>query len=175
MTACNGLPPLTPPRMQIAILGSMPGVASLDAQQYYAHPRNSFWALIETLFGVSSHLAYRLRCAALLEAGIGLWDVLGYCERRGSLDTAINTKTAQANDLVGWIAGQPLQTLGLNGTMAARMFDHHCAKSLRTAGLLAKVRVVKLPSSSPANATYSFAAKLAAWRSLTAQESSHQP
>ena len=159
--------------MRIAIFGSMPGERSLAKQQYYAHPRNSFWLLMEHLFAVPAQLAYAQRCAALCACGVGLWDVLASCTRHGSLDASIDAASAKANDLAGWLAGHPLHTLGCNGALAAKMFARYCQQPLHAAGLLAGVHIVQLPSSSPAHAAVSFAAKLNAWRGLTNRQTPH--
>lgn len=67
----------------------MPGVKSLAVAQYYAHPRNSFWRLVESIFGINATLPYEERLRRLGAAGVGFWDVLKHCERRGSLDVDI--------------------------------------------------------------------------------------
>jgi hypoxanthine-DNA glycosylase len=149
------------------VLGSMPGVASLRAGQYYAHPRNAFWPLMQALFGVPSSAPYATRLAALGEAGVGLWDVLAECERDGSLDSAIDPGSVAVNDLPGVLARHPgLGVIALNGGTAARLFDRHLAP--RLGPRLAALRVLRLPSTSPANAARSFDEKLEAWTALSA-------
>jgi len=139
------------------LLGSFPGVASLNATQYYAHPRNQFWRLIGAVIDEDLvSLAYPARLQRLLANGYGLWDVLAACHRKGSLDSAI--RHAQPNDFVGLRAQAPkLARVCFNGKTAGRF-----APVLSEAGY----RTVVLPSSSPANATLSFAEKLAAWETL---------
>ena len=97
---------------------------------------------------------YARRCDWLLEHGVGLWDVYAACERVGSLDSDI--RQAQPNDLK-WLqnACPQLQAIAHNG---GESFKH--AKHTQTLG----VPVYRLPSSSPANATWSFERKLHAWR-----------
>lgn len=143
---------------RVLILGSLPGVASLAAQQYYAHPRNQFWPLLAAVLKQPNlpALAYPARLQALLAAGIGLWDVVAQAQRRGSLDA--NIRDAQANPLPALIAQLPrLHTVAFNGATAAR-----AAVQLTPYPWL---RVLPLPSSSPAH-TLAFAEKLAAWQAL---------
>lgn len=143
---------------QLLILGSLPGVASLAAQQYYAHPRNQFWPLLAAVLAQPElpALAYPERLQRLLTAGVGLWDVVAQAQRRGSLDA--NIRDAQSNPLPALIAQLPrLDTVAFNGATAAR-----AASQLRPYPWLS---VLQLPSSSPAH-TRPFADKLAAWRAL---------
>ena len=160
------LEPISPPAIKAVILGSMPGIASLRARQYYAHPRNAFWSLVSDVFGVIADQSYPQRCQQLRERGIGLWDVLAKCVRPGSLDSDIKDDSAVANDLEGWLEGQPVRVIGLNGTVAAKMYERHCAPGLARRVNAETIRVVKLPSSSPANARLDYQAKLASWRKL---------
>ena len=155
---CQSFPPSSSPDAEVLILGSMPGQASLQAQQYYAHPRNQFWPLLAAVLKQPDlpALAYPARLQALLAAGIGLWDVVAQAQRRGSLDA--NIRDAQANPLPALIAQLPrLHTVAFNGATAAR-----AAVQLTPYPWL---RVLPLPSSSPAH-TLAFAEKLAAWQAL---------
>lgn len=145
----------------------MPGVASLRAGQYYAHPRNAFWPLMQALFGVPSGTPYAERLAALGEAGIALWDVLAECEREGSLDSAIAPGSVAVNDIRGFLERHPgLRVIALNGGTAARLFDRHIARSL--GAKRETLCVLRLPSTSPAHAARSFAQKAEAWAALPA-------
>ncbi|PRC53952.1 DNA-deoxyinosine glycosylase, partial [Mycobacterium sp. ITM-2017-0098] len=71
------------------ILGNMPGVRSLDEQQYYAHPRNAFWRITGEPLGFDPAAPYPERVAALTGAGVAAWDVLKHCRRIGSLDASV--------------------------------------------------------------------------------------
>ena len=150
-----GLPAVAGPDTRLLLLGSFPSVASLNAAQYYAHPRNQFWALLGALFEVDlPALPYAARVDAVLCRGVGIWDVYAACRREGSLDASITA--GEANDLAGLVATLPrLQGIAHNGGASARFLR-------QTRGLAAQVW--QLPSSSPANASWSFARKLAAWR-----------
>ncbi|MCZ8164420.1 DNA-deoxyinosine glycosylase [Silanimonas sp.] len=167
MSRIASFAPAIPAVPRALVLGSMPGVASLRAGQYYAHPRNAFWPLMQALFAVPSRAPYAERLAALGEAGVALWDVLAECEREGSLDSAIAPASVAVNDITGLLASHVgLRVIALNGGTAARLFDRHVAPAL--AARLAAMRVLRLPSTSPAHAARSFVEKADAWAALSA-------
>ena len=151
----EGLAPIADADTRLIVLGSFPGAASLHAQQYYAHPRNNFWPMLSALWAIDlAALPYRQRLVVLRARGLGLWDVYASCRREGSLDTAI--EDAALNDLATLRRRAPaLQAVAHNGGESAR--------SMRITAALG-VPVLKLPSTSPANASWSFERKLAAWR-----------
>jgi hypoxanthine-DNA glycosylase len=155
--ALTGLAPVIDERTRILVLGSFPGAASLAAQQYYAHPRNLLWPILSALTGEPlAALPYEERLPRLLAHGFGLWDVLGACEREGSLDSAI--RKPAANDFARLRELCPLlETVGFNGQTSGKFAPQFAAAGYRT---------VVLPSTSPAHASMSLDAKLAAWRCL---------
>jgi hypoxanthine-DNA glycosylase len=151
----RGLAPVLSRGTRLVVLGSFPGAASLEAQQYYAHPRNHFWPIVGAL--LDEPLAakpYTDRVTVLRDRGVGVWDVYASCRRAGSLDAAIEDATP--NDLA-WLARHAPQLVAVahNGSESAR--------SMRATRALG-VDVWRLPSTSPANASWSFERKLAAWR-----------
>jgi hypoxanthine-DNA glycosylase len=153
----SGLAPVIAPDTRILVLGSFPGAASLAAGQYYAHPRNQFWPLVSALVGEDlAALAYAERLPRLLAHGFGLWDVLGACERKGSLDAAIRNPAANDFDRLRHLCPR-LETVGFNG-QASGKFAPQFAK--------AGYRTVVLPSSSPAHAALRFEQKLCEWKRL---------
>ena len=148
---------------RVLLLGSMPGVASLEAARYYAHPRNRFWPLMHALFGVDTAASYAARLQALLDHRIGLWDVIGQCERRGSLDTAIVAASIVVNPLPALLAALPqLRMVACNGTAAAQAWRRHVQPLLLIE--LRALPVVALPSTSPANASWSLPQLAVAWQ-----------
>lgn len=164
MAIVRSFPPILGPRPRVLVLGSMPGVASLEAGQYYAHPRNAFWPIMGELCGFDAAVPYRRRCAALKRAGIAVWDVLGACERPGSLDSAIVADTEEPNDLIGLFTEQrSINRVVFNGGKAEQAFRRHVLAELPD-GVEERVALGRAPSTSPANAGQSFAQKRAAWR-----------
>ena len=165
----QGLAPVVGPRTQLLVLGSFPGVASLAVQQYYAHPQNQFWRLLQALWPAHPQPGpqdYAGRCAWLLERGLGLWDVYDSCERQGSLDAAI--RRPQVNEFAALHARCPqLRGLAHNG---AESFRHAGAAlaALNAAGGQTPLQAFKLPSTSPANAAWSFERKRMAWHDALA-------
>lgn len=157
----EGLPPVLARHTRLVILGSFPGVASLQVQRYYAHPRNAFWPLLGAIWGLAdlAQAPYRQRLAEVRRRGLGLWDVYGACRREGSLDSAI--EAGEPNDLALLKRrARGLLAVAHNGGESARFMA-------ASAGL--GVAVHRLPSSSPANASWSFECKLHAWRAAFAQ------
>jgi double-stranded uracil-DNA glycosylase len=152
----RGLPPWAGPWTSILVLGSFPSVASLEARSYYGHPRNHFWPILEAVYGLSAGTGVRSRRAYLRSLGIGLWDVLGECERRGSLDSRI--REAAPNRLLSFLAGLPaLERILLNGSYAARTFSRLMGAALPALGESESLKlpggravaVIALPSTSP--------------------------
>ena len=156
----QGLPPVIARQTRLVVLGSFPGAASLQAQQYYGHPRNQFWALLGVIWGVElKAMPYEQRLRELSQRGLGLWDVYASCRRKGSLDTAI--QAPELNDLTCLRQLAPgLRHVAHNGAESARAMQQVAVMGFD---------VLRLPSSSPANASWSFERKLAAWRAAFIQ------
>jgi hypoxanthine-DNA glycosylase len=155
-----GFPPVGDANTHTLILGSFPGVASLAATQYYAHPRNRFWELLGEVIGQPLRpLSYEDRLSAVLKHGVGLWDVIAEAQRDGSLDSAIRSHLG--NDLHTLLASMPrLRTIGFNGGTAAKIGEKALGETAR------RYRIVRLPSSSPAYAAMCYRDKLAIWATL---------
>lgn len=156
----SGLPPLVSDQTRLLILGSFPGVASLVAQQYYGHPQNQFWRILQAIWPSSpiptGTDSYQIRSNWLLARQLGVWDVYASCEREGSLDSRIRRPVV--NDFAA------LQRL----CPRLEAIAHNGGESFKHAGhtALLGLPVYKLPSTSPANASWSFERKLAAWREV---------
>jgi len=154
-----GLPPILPsssdPLPHTLVLGSGPSDASLKEQKYYAHAQNAFWKVMGSILGFDSNLPYEQRTAQLTRHGIVLWDVLASFKRQGSMDNAIQSPVV--NNFAAFFAEHPsIRSIGLNGGSAAAFFKKEVMKQTRGSkgrGLVpANVRVVQLPSTSPAHA-----------------------
>ena len=156
----TALPPLVSSSTRLLIMGSFPGAASLRAQQYYGHPQNDFWRILDDILPSSPTktdvISYQKRSKWLLGKGVGVWDVYAACEREGSLDSSI--RNAVLNDFSSLKQTCPqLAAIAHNGSESYKHSKHTALLGLP---------VYKLPSTSPANASWSFERKLAAWREV---------
>ena len=148
--------PIIPDKPTVLILGTMPGVASLQQQQYYGHPRNHFWKIIAHLYNAAEiPQVYEDRKSILIQNNIALWDVLEFCEREGSLDVAI--KNPIPNAILDLLNDKPSITkIIFNGKESHKLF-------LNYFGVLENISYQVVPSTSPAN-TMKFETKLEHWR-----------
>jgi double-stranded uracil-DNA glycosylase len=162
----TGFPPVSDAAARVLILGSMPGEASLRAQQYYAHPRNGFWPIVGELLGFPlAETGYDERCRRLRHAGIAVWDVLAACTRRGSLDTAIVSSSMVVNDFAAFFSDHPdIGRVYFNGGLAERVYRRRVLPALPPRA--ADLTLCRMPSTSPANASLTLAQKTAAWREM---------
>jgi hypoxanthine-DNA glycosylase len=152
-------------RTRLLVVGSLPGQASLASRQYYAQPQNSFWRIVEDLYAIERTLPYRERMAALLDHGIGVWDVCASAQRPGSLDASIVRGSIVPNDFGRLFRRYPGIALAcFNGATAAGLYRRLVLPSLLPPANL--LRTVVLPSTSPAHAGMRYAEKLARWRSV---------
>lgn len=158
--------PVADARATRLILGSMPGKASLRAGEYYAFSRNAFWGIIETLFGTSRAASYAERTAALRANGIALWDVLRSCKRASSLDADIARDSVVPNDIAGFLRAHPgVSRIYFNGATAESLYMAHAR--LQLGDRHDRIEYQRLPSTSPAHAGLSLAAKLQFWSVIT--------
>lgn len=163
MDRIHGFPPISLPDARVLILGSMPSRESLAQRRYYAHPRNAFWPILSRVLVIDAQgYDERARLAAL--KGVAIWDVFRDCVRPGSLDSAIDDKTAATNDFEGFFRDHPgIGHILFNGAKAESVYLKRVLPGLgdRAAGLPR----CRLPSTSPANAGMRFEDKLEAWKS----------
>lgn len=153
-------PPVVGDDPRVLILGSMPGVRSLCAGEYYAHPRNGFWPIMGQVLGFDPVIPYAQRLAVLKDAGIALWDVLQSCDRPGSADSAIAPGSRVANDSGGLLRQHPaIRLVAFNGAEAEKSYRRYVVPQLLSEG----PAMVRLPSTSPAYAALSLTRKQAAW------------
>lgn len=165
MARIYGFEPIAGKNARVLVLGSMPGVMSLTAGQYYAHPQNAFWRILGALLGFEPASPYPARVRALKDARIALWDVLHSCVREGSLDAKIDDGTLVANDFKSFFSSHAkIERVFFNGIKAEASYRRHVLPKLAEA----RVDHLRLPSTSPANASMAFAKKLEAWRAIVA-------
>jgi double-stranded uracil-DNA glycosylase len=158
-------PPLSRKDAETLILGSLPGRKSLEMQQYYAHPQNAFWKLVAAVFEKETTTNYSQRKRLLTDHRIAVWDVLEAAERPGSLDSAIVHATAEANDFRKFFRKHPrIRRVFFNGRKSEEIYRRRVLPEI--AAEFPDIEYVALPSTSPANASMSFAQKLVRWRAI---------
>ncbi len=171
MPEIYSFPPIAAANAKLLILGSMPGKASLAANQYYAHPRNLFWPILGELVGAFPTLAYNERIKILTANGIAVWDVLKSCRRQSSLDADIDKASIIANDFAAFFTAYPQITrVFFNGGTAELTFRKHVLPTLNTRQLQLK----RLPSTSPAHAALSYSQKLQIWSGILANPGGYE-
>ena len=150
-----GFPPVARRDAQILILGSLPGDASIRKLQYYGHPQNAFWRLMEHIYGIPCDAPYQARLNGLIGNKVALWDVCHSAHRKGSLDLAI--RAAVPNDLPSFLREHhQIENILFNGQFAARLYTKHFPDEIMITHCL--------PSTSPAHAGMSFDHKCQKWK-----------
>ena len=149
----NSFDAISDENSHILILGTIPSVQSRDAGFYYAHPRNRFWLVLAKLFGRPIPEGINEKKRLLLENGIALWDVLASCEISGSDDSSIRNPVF--NDITALVSEKPIGKILCNGKKAYDLFQRSFCLS---------VPVVRMPSTSPANASWSAERLIKAWK-----------
>jgi hypoxanthine-DNA glycosylase len=154
--------PIADNETRILILGSLPGDKSLELQQYYAHPRNRFWRVIAEITNVVLPNNYDEKLKMILENKIGVWDVVHTAKRIRSLDTNILDEVP--NDLGSFICNHPkLKIIAFNGSKSQKLFDKYFTRKV---GL----KYFLLPSTSPANASFTFERLSEKWKEIFTRE-----
>ncbi|MDE1152797.1 MAG: DNA-deoxyinosine glycosylase [Micavibrio sp.] len=155
--------PIIAKEARTLILGSMPGIKSLQEQQYYAHPQNAFWKIMTALFDMPVE-TYAQRQAIITGNNLALWDVLKYCERSGSLDTRIDDKTIEVNDFAGLFKKQPhIRHIYFNGAKSEKEFLKRVIPTLPD-DVKTRLMLTRLPSTSPAHAGKPLRDKVRDWK-----------
>lgn len=152
----TAFPPIVTPESKVLILGTMPGLRSLELQQYYGHHGNHFWKILFRLFDEPFTTDYDKRIDLLIRKDIALWDVLSHCEGEGSADTAIRNEIA--NDFAAFYEQYPkIQHVFWDSRHAEKFYRKHVGLNPdKTYGLL--------PSPSGAYAQLSLDQKVERWR-----------
>lgn len=153
----SSFPPIIDSQSEILILGSIPGVKSLEKQQYYAHPQNKFWTIIFHLFHENFTEDYAQRLNIIEKHHIAVWDVIDSCERKGSLDSEI--KNEEANRISELLDEHPnIRAIFCNGGKSYKNLQKLLGKNYR-------LPIFQLPSTSPLH-TVSFEKKLEEWKRI---------
>ncbi len=161
----TGFDAVSAPDAHSLILGTMPGEKSLRAGEYYAHPRNAFWRIMGELYGFAHDAQYQIRLESLTSNGVALWDVLGACERTGSLDSNIKMKSAKPNNLQLFLTEHPgITRIFFNGKKAADLFGRLVLPKLPPKSGMPGILI--MPSTSPANAHLSYKDKFLQWKRI---------
>lgn len=155
----SGLPPVLPVDPKVLILGSMPGVQSLEGQQYYMNPRNHFWPILFKIFNQNELTEYEQKINWIKSKQVALWDTIQSCIRKGSLDSTI--KDYVPNDIEKLLdENNTIKCVLCNGTKAYDIL-------LKNINLVKfkHVHILKMPSTSPIPGRYtkSFIDKVEAW------------
>ncbi len=159
----EGFPAVAGPGARVLRLGTLPGQKSLQKHQYYGHPQNVFWRIMGELFGAGPGIPYSDRVRIIVENGVAIWDVLASSVRPGSMDSAIDHRTAIANDFESLYREQ--SDVGLvcfNGQASAKLYQRFVASEPEKRSN--ERQYLTLPSTSPAYASMSFDEKLERWR-----------
>ena len=158
MQKISSFPPIIKKDSKILILGSIPGVKSLEMQQYYAHPQNKFWKIIFELFNEKFTKDYDERIKILEKHHIALWDVIDTCERKGSLDSEIRNE--EANKIEELLQNFPnIKAIFCNGQKSYKNLQKILGKKFR-------LPIIVLPSTSPAYAGLKYEEKLLSWQEI---------
>ena len=164
MSLVHSFEPIIGREPRIIILGSMPGVVSLKALQYYANPRNKFWSILAELFGINFEGNYQSRVRQVSRLPLILWDTLKACHRPGSLDSNIQKHAIEANDIGGLVERYTeIRAIAFNGSASEKYFRQLVIGNMP---LNRDIELIKMPSTSPANASIKYEQKLVAWRRL---------
>ncbi len=157
--------PIVNNESEILILGSMPGIKSLEAQEYYAHPQNRFWKIMAILCNYSDleKKDYKVKTKTILGNKFALWDTIRSCSRKGSLDS--NIQNIKPTDIKSLLKKYPnIKKICCNGAKSYSLFLKY------SKDIPSYVKVIQLPSTSPANAKYSLTKLLKEWEAVLVQE-----
>lgn len=153
---CHPFAPVYDENSEILILGTFPSVKSRENQFYYGHPQNRFWKVLAAVFKDDVLVSMDEKIQFLHRHHIALWDVIATCEITGSADASITNATP--NDIAGLLKKAPIRKIYCNGTKSWELFQKYIQPGLEN-----KLPIVKLPSTSPANASWTLEKLVAAW------------
>lgn len=156
MTQYHNISPVYDKNSKVLILGSFPSVKSREVQFFYGHPQNRFWKVLSAVLGCECPVTTEEKKAMLLSHNIAVWDVIGSCEITGSSDASI--RSVVPNDIAALVAKTSVTAIFANGATSYNMYKRYCRDAVG-------MEAVGLPSTSPANASYSLERLTAEWSS----------
>ena len=155
MKISHPIPPIFDKNSKILILGSFPSVKSREEMFFYGHPQNRFWRVLAEIYESEIPTSIEKKTNFLLKNNIALWDVIGECEIVGSSDSTI--KNAVPNNIDIILRQSDINQIFVNGKTAEKYYKKFLAASTGR-------EAICLPSTSPANAAWSFGRLVAAWQ-----------
>lgn len=158
--------PVWDQRSRILILGTLPSVKSRENNFYYGHPRNRFWKLIAELTGTPIPNTIEEKKAMLLQNRIALWDVVQSCDIHGSSDASISNVVP--TDISALLSKAHIVRIYANGATAFQLYNKYCLSDTGQ-------EIIKLPSTSPANAAFGFERLLEEWRQILPELAAPMP
>ena len=154
----KSFPPIIGTNPKVLILGTLPSKLSIKLQQYYGHPRNSFWRILFTLFNDTFSANYNNKKSLAIENNIAIWDVCYTAIRKGSMDSAIKEESPnRINKLI--VLNPSISIIVFNGQKASKLYKKYFQN-------FENINYLTLLSTSPANAKYSFEEKLKDWSQI---------
>lgn len=142
---------------KILILGSLPSVKSREEGFYYGHPQNRFWSVLSSIYNTELPRTIDDKINLLLKNNIAVWDVIDSCDIIGSSDSSIKNVTPA--DLGEILNNCHIQNIYANGKMACRLYKKYSEKNTG-------IKIIELPSTSPANAKYTLDKLIEAWKDI---------
>lgn len=149
------IPPLFAEDSKTLILGSFPSVKSREAEFFYGHPQNRYWAVVAAVFGCEKPETIEEKKKLVLSNKLAMWDVIGECEIEGSADSTIRNVTA--NDLSVILKNCPIERIFVNGKTAEKYYNKYTYPKTG-------IKAICLPSTSPANAAWKLDKLIEAWK-----------
>jgi hypoxanthine-DNA glycosylase len=160
----RGFDPIAARDAKVLVLGTIPGRQSLAMGQYYANPQNAFWFIMEQLFQAKTKLDYEARVAMVKASGVAVWDVLFTAERNRSVDSAIIAGSEVLNDFSAFFTlHKQIRSVFFNGAKAEALFRRFALPGLPQ---IRSLPLLRLPSTSPANARLTRNDKRKAWQAV---------
>ena len=157
------IPPTWDKNSEVLILGSFPSVKSREMAYFYGHPQNRFWKVMAALFSEPVPQTVEERRSFLLRNHVAAWDVIASCTIVGSSDSSI--RNVEINDLTPVLRSSRIRRICVNGGTACKYFEKYTIPHLKAAGLdLSQIKVMKMPSTSPANAAWTLEKLLPVWQ-----------